>query len=374
MTGEIVDFPGSRVDVASTQGSYPVFVGPGVLEGLPNLLQACTDADRFVVITDDNVGPLHGESVAAACRSDGLDVTYLTFPAGEASKTRRSWSILTDEMLEAEFGRDSCVVAIGGGVTTDLGGFVAATYLRGVALVQVPTSYLAMIDASVGGKTGVDVHAGKNLVGAFHAPKAVLADTRVLSTLPREERAQGLVEALKHGAILDEEYFSLLSERLPDLLDGDPDVAGAAVLRSVALKSRVVGQDEFEGGYRQILNFGHTIGHAIEAASNYTVGHGTAVALGMVAEAAIGERIGVTDAGTCDRLERALRPLVPAETRGVQPEEALEFLRTDKKARRGRPRFVLLKGIGEVDRGEMWSQEVSSEVVHDAMNRVLDRP
>jgi 3-dehydroquinate synthetase len=230
-----------------------------------------------------------------------------------------------------------------------------------------------MIDASVGGKTGVDVHAGKNLVGAFHAPRAVLADTRVLSTLPREERAQGLVEALKHGAILDEEYFSLLSERLPALLDGDPDAASAAVLRSVELKATVVGQDEVEGGYRQILNFGHTIGHAIEAASNYTVGHGTAVALGMMAEAAIGERIGITDAGTCDRLERALHPLLPGQTGGVQSEEALGFLRTDKKARRGRPRFVLLKGIGEVDRGEEWSQEVSSEVVSDAMNRVLDR-
>ncbi len=195
------------------------------------LLGEHVGARRFAVISDDNVASLHGHPLMEGLRDAGLDASLFTFPAGEASKTRKSWSILTDEMLEAGFGRDSCVIAVGGGVTTDLGGFVAATFLRGVPVVQVPTSYLAMIDASVGGKTGVDVRAGKNLVGAFHAPRLVVADVDVLRTLPREERAQGLVEAFKHGAILDEAYFVSLEEARRELLEADPRFAEPAVLQ-----------------------------------------------------------------------------------------------------------------------------------------------
>jgi 3-dehydroquinate synthetase len=180
----------STVRVRSKDGGYPVLVGVGLTAQLPRVLEEQAPAPRYAVISDDNVASLHGHPVMEMLRDAGLDASLFTFPAGESSKTRESWSILTDEMLEAGFGRDTCVVAVGGGVTTDLAGFVAATYLRGVAVVQVPTSYLAMIDASVGGKTGVDVSAGKNLVGAFHPPKAVVADTEVLRTLPRGERAQ----------------------------------------------------------------------------------------------------------------------------------------------------------------------------------------
>ena len=262
----------------------------GILRELPRLATQCVRAERFAVISDDNVAPTHGRTVMEAGIDAGLDMALYTFPAGEASKTRKSWSILTDELLEAGFGRDSCVIAVGGGVTTDLAGFVAATFLRGVPVIQVPTSYLAMIDASVGGKTGVDVHAGKNLVGAFHPPRLVVADPEVLETLEVYERAQGLVEAFKHGAILDAEYFASLEGEAPDLLAADPAVAGPAVARSVQLKAEVVSEDEFEGGYRQILNFGHTLGHALEAASEYALGHGSAVALGMLMETRLGER------------------------------------------------------------------------------------
>jgi 3-dehydroquinate synthase len=269
-------------------------------------------------------------------------------------------------MLEGGFGRDTCVVAVGGGVTTDLAGFVAATYLRGVPVVQVPTSYLAMIDASVGGKTGVDVSAGKNLVGAFHAPHAVVADTEVLRTLPRAERAQGLVEAFKHGAILDADYFGHLESFMTDLLEAQPDAASDAVLRSVELKASVVGEDEREGGYRQILNFGHTLGHALEAASRYALGHGSAVALGMVLEAEVGERLGVTEQGTRARLASVLDALVePA--RGLDLAAAVPFLRADKKVRAGRSRVVLLRRIGEVDPGDGWSHEVGESVLVDVL-------
>jgi len=362
---------GARVDVRTSRGAYTVYVGRGILSGLPGLLGSYVDVHRFALVSDENVGPIHGERLAEACREAGLDVTYLTFPAGEASKTRESWSILTDKMLDAGLGRDSCVIAVGGGVTTDLAGFVAATYLRGVPLVQVPTTYLAMIDASVGGKTGVDVHAGKNLVGAFHAPRAVVADTEVLSTLPRVERMQGLVEAFKHGAILDEEHFGALSSDLPRLLEADPDVSGPAILRSVQLKAEVVGQDEFESGYRQILNFGHTIGHAIEAASGYTLGHGRSVALGMLAEADVGERVGVTEAGTRDRLASVLAELLPSAPPSIRDAAVLQHLGTDKKMRAGRARYVLLRSLGEVDPGEAWTHEVPDGVVREALERVL---
>jgi 3-dehydroquinate synthase len=360
---------GFVVEVATSEGSYDVVVRTGGLADLPRLLGERVSCQRLAVISDDNVAPLHGRSVMDACVDAGLDTSLFTFPAGEGSKNRKSWSILTDELLEAGFGRDSCVVAVGGGVTTDLAGFVAATFLRGVPVVQVPTSYLAMIDASVGGKTGVDVHAGKNLVGAFHPPRLVLADPAVLTTLPLAERAQGLVEAFKHGAILDASYFDALAADVGDLMAAEPAVSGSAVARSVELKAKVVSEDEFEGGLRQILNFGHTLGHAIEAASKYELGHGSAVAVGMLLEARLGERLGITEEGTHGRLKGPLEELLgPLDRVTYDSDVAAGYLRTDKKVRRGRPRVVLLKRLGEVDPGEGWSHEVPEELLAEALS------
>ncbi len=362
----------ARILVRAGQGDYPVLVGRGLFAELPELLEELVDAHRYALITDDNVARHHAESLASWLRDAGLDVTLLTFPPGEASKTRKSWSILTDEMFDAGLGRDTCVLAAGGGVTTDLGGFVAATFMRGVPLVLLPTSYLAMIDASVGDKTGVDVRHGKNLVGAFHAPRLVVADVAVLGTLPVVERAQGLVEAFKHGAILDAEYFTQLEAGLPALLAADAESALGAVRRSVELKAAVVTADERENGYRQILNFGHTVGHALEAASDFAVGHGAAVALGMVAEARLGEAIGTTDAGTAERLAAALAPLLDAIPEGElpTPERIASYLGSDKKARSGLPRYVLLRRLGEVDPGEAWTHAVPEPLVMEALHRL----
>jgi 3-dehydroquinate synthase len=367
----------NEVRVRTREGDYPVLVGVGVLADLPRLLGDHAPARRYAFISDDNVASLHGHPLMENTREAGLDAALFTFPAGEASKTRRSWSILTDELLESGFGRDSCVVAVGGGVTTDLAGFVAATYLRGVPIVQVPTSYLAMIDASVGGKTGVDVAAGKNLVGAFHPPRLVVADTHVARTLPREQRAQGLVEAFKHGAILDAAYFARLFGGVSALLEADPHAAEAAVLRSVELKADVVSQDEREGGYRQILNFGHTLGHAMEAASSYGLGHGTAVALGMVLEAEVGERLGITEPGTREDLISALDGLVDLGPVPLDLRAALGYLRADKKTRAQRLRLVLLRRLGAVHPGSGWSHEVDegllAEVLGEGMARGVGR-
>lgn len=390
--------PSGRVDVASASGSYPVLVGEGVADTIPGIAAEHAPGGRIGLISDSNVGPTHGERIAEWCRREGLDVVYLTFPAGEASKTRERWIRLTDELLDEGLGRDSCVVAVGGGVTTDLAGFVAATYLRGVPVVQVPTSYLAMIDASVGGKTGVDVAVGKNLVGAFHAPAAVVADTALLRTLPERERREGLVEAVKHGAILDADHLDAIDARLDRLVAADPEVSSRIVLESVRLKAGVVAEDELEGGYRQILNFGHTVGHAVEAASDYRLGHGSAVALGMLAEAEIGERMGVTVDGTRRRLEDLLGRLLPflhaGPERGTAPSDepdassgagprpdgervdgfadrALGFLERDKKVRSGRPRYVLLERIGAVAEGDGWAHEVPPDLARTVLGGVM---
>ncbi|MCG6954809.1 MAG: 3-dehydroquinate synthase [Gemmatimonadetes bacterium] len=361
------------VPVRTGTGSYPVLVGLGLLERIPELLCEYAPGHRYALISDDHVASLYAESVVASCTDAGLDAGLFTFPQGEASKTRKQWSILTDALLDAGIRRDGVVVALGGGVTGDLGGFVAATYLRGIPVVQVPTSLVAMIDASVGGKTAVDVRAGKNLVGAFHPPRVVVADPLAIGTLPVHERAQGLAEAIKHGAILDSRYFDDLSEAADGLLAGDARATRAAVLRSVELKARVVTEDEHEEGFRQILNFGHTIGHAIEAASSYSVGHGMAIAAGMILEARLGERLGVTETGTSERLSRALSRFgmgaVPRLDVGI--DEILGYMGVDKKARQGRARFVFLRSVGSVRGDDGWSSEAPpaevSRVVEEAL-------
>lgn len=350
-------------------GTYPVLVGRGILTELPGLLKARAPAHRYVVVSDETVAGLYGARVTKLLRDGGLTTDLLTFPAGEPHKTRATWEQLTDRILELGVGRDGAVVSLGGGVAGDLAGFVAATYMRGLPVAHVPTSLVAMIDASVGGKTGVDVPAGKNLVGAFHAPRFVLADVELTRTLPRGERAQGLAEALKHGAILDEAYFHTVATGAEELLVGASDAVVSAVLRSVELKAEVVTRDEKETGLRKILNFGHTLGHAVEAASGYELRHGAAVSIGMVLEATLGEVVGTTEPDTAERISEALRCLgLPAGLPGgMGPDDVLGRIGTDKKARQGHARFVLLTSIGQVAQGEGWVHEVSREALQSVL-------
>lgn len=362
----------ARVPVAAGGASYDVLVGRRASADLPRLLEERVGAHRYAFISDERVAELHGARLLERCREAGLRGDLHTFPEGERSKTRAEWARLTDALLDAGHGRDSCVVAIGGGVTGDLAGFVAATYMRGVPVVQVPTSYLAMIDASVGGKTGIDVPGGKNLVGAFHAPALVLADPELLGTLPRSERAQGLVEAFKHGAIMDAAYLGDLATSTDALLEAEPERAQAVVLRSVELKAEVVAADEREHGRREILNFGHTFGHALETASGYEIGHGSAVAIGMVLEAELGERLGVSEPGTRRALERSLAALALPASGRVDPETVLDGLGRDKKVRGGRPRWVLLARPGAVAReGGGWSREVPDALVEEVVRELV---
>ncbi len=361
----------ARVLVRAGDGrlDYPVLIGPGLLASLPALLREYAPAHRYGLIADATVADLHGRRLHQALEGAGLMCELLTFPAGESSKTRSTWTELSDGLLTAGIGRDGAVIALGGGVTGDLAGFVAATYLRGIPVVQLPTSVVAMVDAAVGGKTGVDVPAGKNLIGAFHPPRLVVADTATVATLPRAERAQGLVEAIKHGAIVDAAYLDRLDADLPALLDGEPGVLTHAVVRSVEIKAGVVSEDEREGGLREILNFGHTLGHGLEAAADYRLPHGNAVAIGMVLEARLGEELGVTQPGTAERLARIVErlglPLHPPS--GLDRKAVLEFVRADKKARRGRARYVLLEQLGRVAKAERWSREVPDRTVESVL-------
>jgi 3-dehydroquinate synthase len=329
---------------------YDVMIGAGALDSIADVVAAAVPAAAYAVIASADVAQLYGMHVLRSLHSAGLRADLLSFAAGEANKTRAVWAELTDRMLGLRFGRDCAIIALGGGVTGDLAGFVAATYMRGVPVVQVPTTLLAMIDASVGGKTGVDTAAGKNLVGAFHPPVLVTVDPLVLRTLPPAELRSGMAEAIKHGAILDADYFDWMLQEAASLLALDPTSIERLVRRSIELKAAIVAEDPFEHGRRAILNFGHTIGHAIEARAAYTISHGIAIAAGMAAETRVGEMLGVTAPGTGRRLAAALAAFgLPADVGPLRP-ELLDVMRIDKKARNAEPRFVLLDRIGTVAR------------------------
>jgi 3-dehydroquinate synthase len=336
-----------RVPGTAERG-YSVIVEPGGLVRLGELCAERAPAHRYAVIADSRVAQLYGGAALAALASAGLDADLLPFPAGEWNKSREAWAELSDAMLARGLGRDAVVVALGGGVTGDLAGFVAATFMRGVPVVQVPTTLLAMLDSSVGGKTGVDTHAAKNAIGAFHHPELVLVDPALLATLPPFQRRSGLAEGVKVAAMRDAELFGWIEQRAAGLAGGEPTAVAGLIERGVALKAEVVAEDPLERGTRAILNFGHTVGHALESLSGFSLLHGEAVALGMWLEARVGESLGITEEGTAGRLRAVLAACgLPEE---IDPDwtarAILEAARPDKKARGGEPRWALPARIG----------------------------
>ncbi|HEX7049173.1 MAG TPA: 3-dehydroquinate synthase [Longimicrobiales bacterium] len=370
-----------RIPVAPPPpADYDVIVEPGVLGRLPALVKEAAPAFRYAVVADDAVAALYGAGVLDGLAAAGIRASLHTFRAGEARKTREVWARLTDALLGEGLARDGAVIALGGGVTGDLAGFIAATYMRGIPVVQVPTSLLAMVDASVGGKTGVDTPAGKNLVGAFHPPRIVIADPAVLQTLPEAEFRNGMAEAVKHGAIADARYLRWIEGAAAALLRREPRPLARLIRRSVRIKAGFVARDLREAGPRQALNFGHTIGHAIESVTDFGISHGAAVAIGMVAEAAAGESVGVTAPGAAASLRGVLQRFdLPVELPdGTAPRAVLEAARSDKKARRGHARYTLLARIGEVARTEAgeWAFRLEPgrlEGVLSALQRRTDR-
>jgi 3-dehydroquinate synthase len=350
-------------------GDYHVTIGAGLRHDFAALIAEAAPAHHFAIVSDDEVAPHYGAPLAAGLGRHGRASVH-RMRVGEAHKTRDTWARLTDDLLAAGCGRDTTVVALGGGIVGDVGGFVAATYMRGVPVVQCPTSLLAMIDASVGGKTGVDTAAGKNLVGAFHPPAAVLIDVETLRTLPAAHRRAGLAEAIKHGVVTDAGYFARVEALLPLLLDGDASATLELVARSVEIKAGVVRADPRETGLRKTLNFGHTIGHAIEQASGYALLHGEAVAIGMVLEARLAERIGVAAPGTSREIERVVRAaeLPVARPATLSAQAVLDATRHDKKARSGAVAFALPATIGAMAGAERdWAIEVGDSLVLEVL-------
>jgi 3-dehydroquinate synthase len=348
----VIDLPG-----------YHVHVGPWRLDHAGRIAVAAAPAHTFAVITDEQVGPVAAPQVVGSLRHHAPHARVLLqgITPGEAGKTRATWHALTDWLLRERCGRDTTIIALGGGVVGDLAGFVAATFMRGIPFVQIPTSLLAMVDASVGGKVGVDTEHGKNLVGAFHQPAAVVIDPTVLQTLPPDEFRNGMAEVVKHGIIADPNYLgralsvggAILSARAVDVAWAGPELS-ALIADSVRIKASVVTQDprEAPGGIRQTLNFGHTIGHAIEACLDFGIPHGHAVAIGMVVEASIGESLGCTAPGTMCSIREGLQSLgLPVDLPdGLQPKELVDSCTRDKKSRGGRIVMALPERIGVMAR------------------------
>jgi len=345
------------VQVPSQTLSYPVLIGRGIISRLGEELGRGRNAPtRVALISDDNVFPLHGDAVQGLLEKQGLEVVPIVIAAGEASKQVSVLLDVVDQLLKAGFGRSDAVVALGGGVVGDLAGLAAALFMRGIPVIQCPTSLLAQVDASVGGKVAVDLPAGKNLLGAFHFPVAVFIDPEFLDTLDDRQLASGMAEMLKHGALFSAEHFSQLTRAADAFFARDHAVIAPLIAASVGLKAACVGRDPWEqsnaGKGRVLLNFGHTIGHAIESASDYSLAHGEAVALGMRAAArfASAKKLAppqleqtIVDALTKLRLPTDLDPWLVGE-RGARVERALAH---DKKRRGGNVSFVTLCGIGD---------------------------
>jgi len=367
----------SAVVVRHALGSYPVYVEPGGLGRLGEIAERNLGRRRLALITDDTVSrlyhawraggqsPWRGAGEIAAPEPDA----ELAVPAGESSKTRERWAELSDALLERGFGRDSGILALGGGVVGDLAGFVAATYLRGVPHLLVPTTLLAMLDASVGGKTGVDTRHGKNLIGAFHPPVAVLADPRTLLTLPDREFRAGLAEAVKHGLIADRAYFAWIGESADAIDARDLGALTMLVRRSVQIKAEIVAADEREAGRRAILNAGHTVAHALEQVSSYTLAHGEAVALGLVAECRLAEALGIAPAGLAEAVGGLLHRLgLPITLANAVPRRAvLDAMAVDKKNRARAVRFALPTRLGAMHSRDGWTVPARADALDEAL-------
>ena len=335
---------GVRIDVP-TPRPYPVLVRAGLLLHAGTHLRDIGWQGRVVIVADSFTAARHAPAVQRSCAAAGLAATIVRVPRGERAKTVAVLAKLWDAFGAAGLGRDGGVIALGGGTVGDVAGFAAATYLRGVRYAQLPTTLLAMVDSSIGGKTGIDLARGKNLAGAFHQPDAVLADPSVLASLPRRERASGFAEIAKCAFLSDRDSVAQVERSAAAVVAGDLGPTLGAITLAAAVKAGVVGADEREGGLRELLNFGHTLGHAYEAASRFRVTHGEAVSVGMVFAAALADVLDLAPTSLRERLEALLRA-ADLPVRAALPARTWSYLQRDKKARRGSIRWILPRTIG----------------------------
>ena len=327
--------------------SYTIAIGEGALQRR-DLLAPVVSGRSVAIVSNTTVAPLYAAALRDALAADAAQVIEVVLPDGEAHKHWSTLNLVFDALLAHRFDRNSVIVALGGGVVGDVAGFAAATYQRGIDFIQAPTTLLAQVDSSVGGKTGINHPLGKNMVGAFHQPRLVLADVGCLRTLPAREVSAGLAEIIKHGAIADPGYLAAVERDITAMRAGDLAALGDAVAGSCQIKARVVAADEREAGLRAILNFGHTFGHAIEAGMGYGEWlHGEAVGAGMVMAADLSWRLGMIGEAEVDRLTGAIAAAgLPVRGPAWSADRYLELMSVDKKAERGTPKFVLLEALG----------------------------
>lgn len=336
-----------------------------------NLSEAVTacglSGRKACIVTDSNVGPLYEEAVIEELEKVCTSVTVYTFPAGESSKNLETVNGVYEHLIQEQFDRKDFLVALGGGVTGDLTGYAAATYLRGISFVQIPTSLLAQVDSSIGGKTGVDFQEYKNMVGAFHQPSLVYMNLSALSTLPALEFASGMAEILKHGLIKDEPYYAWIINNMFEIDDREPEVLEEMILRSCEIKKEIVEKDPKEQGERALLNLGHTIGHAIEKLKGFQLKHGECVALGTIAAAYISyKRELITVEEMYEIRDMNVGFYLPMTFEGLEPDDILAATKMDKKMDNGKIKFVLLKGIGEA----FIDDTVTDEEILDAIDSI----
>jgi 3-dehydroquinate synthase len=330
----------------SSDVSYDIEIKSGLLRQQAHYLSSF--ASRFAIITDDIVASLYGEQLHSALSSMGVEVHLITFPNGEKYKTRTTKEVLENQLFEKKLGRDTCMIALGGGVVTDMAGYLAATYCRGLPLVTIPTTLLGMVDASIGGKTGVNVPYGKNMLGCIYQPKKVVIDPSTLKSLSKQELSNGVVEMIKHGLIADCKLFEYLEIHFKRLIQLDNEILENSIFESCRIKKEIVEQDEKEQGKRHLLNFGHTVGHALETLSNYSLSHGEAVAIGLMVESYLSVLLKILDQTSLDRIKAILvqygLPLrLPAR---FTEQTILDAMASDKKSQKGQPRFVIIEQIG----------------------------
>jgi len=358
------------VPVDLGERSYDILIGPGLLLEVAEDLKRLQLAHNYFIITDSNVKELLGTDLLNIFNQNDIQASLLSFPAGEESKNMETVVSLAREMVKLGADRSSAIIALGGGVVGDIAAFLASIYMRGISFIQLPTTLLAQVDSSVGGKTGVDLPEGKNLLGTFAQPKRVYADIATLASLPLRELKNGLAEVIKYGVIRSPELFDLLEKQGNEIINLEPELISHIVAQSCAIKADVVAKDEREGGLRRILNFGHTIGHAVEAAAGYQIAHGEAVAMGMVAASLLSVKKGLLSSHEADRIKKVIKglglPVAIPSTFSVK--ELVDLTKHDKKSIGGKVNFVLCESIGKtVIRDDVTDDELS-EVIEECMS------
>jgi len=342
--------------------SYDIVIGKGiygeVIRGLKNL-----NLERIAIITDSNVKGLFGEQFHAKLKEQGINSVLINFPPGEGSKNRHTKAKIEDALLLSGINKDSALISLGGGVTGDITGMLASTYMRGIPYLQLPTTLLAMVDSSIGGKHSINTEHGKNLIGTYHQPKKVVIDISVLESLPKEEMLNGIAEMIKHAIISDEKYFAFLEDYLDRIISREEDPLIKAIRWSIILKKRIMEQDEVDNPFNRILDFGHTVGHAIEKASEYTVRHGTAVAFGMYMETKIAQELGLLNEVESEKIIRLMKR-AGFRLRGIDKKTLLKCLGYEKTKYNKMVKYVLPSKVGKmnIDVG------VAEEIVHNAIS------